>query len=167
MKSRRGITLIEVIVALVILGTASYVANSFLVSQRKSLASLDKRETLQSVIIDTITEIDSKTLEDLPLAGSCWIRNYSLTGHFLDSQNGSEASGNCTVSDVAKGKIKVVVVASSSVSIATSAVFEPADFLKLPKYVDSVRQIETKGAVFHPNDKDPIELALTSYKRAY
>lgn len=104
---------------------------------------IDSVSTLRQSIMETSADLNTKNSADLPVIGKCWVRKYSLKGEFVSTSEVDNDTGECVTGNPDDTKIKVLV--KSTPVDPTEVTFNPAQFLKLPVYSNTVRKIEIIG----------------------
>ncbi|GEM_PF-2619616 len=134
----KGLTFIEVMLSLglFVLSVTSYL--SLYMAFQKSKSESNQSQIEKEILLQNVLEIKGNKLSDLPGKNSCVTRIYSRDKKMVSEVKLPKPQSGCAKSSPSEGNIVIIweVLGSDKIDI----VFTPTDGLKLPKYIDSLRQ---------------------------
>ncbi len=137
--SNKGMSFVDLLIVVTVAMGLTITTVSLFNTVFKSSSKVDFSETLFEKVNENLIDINSKTLDEIPLVDECLVRLYETSGKFLSESKISVASTNCT--DHATDGYKVVWKVSEPANYTFSSTF-----LKLPKISGGVRQIQIVGS---------------------
>lgn len=136
--NQKGLTFIEVMLSLglFVLSVTSYL--SLYMAFQKSKSESNQSQIEKEILLQNVLEIKGNKLSDLPGKNSCVTRVYSRDKKMVSEVMVPKSQSNCTKLKPPEGNIVIIweVLGADKIDI----VFTPAEGLKLPKYIDSLRQ---------------------------
>jgi len=162
MLNKNGFSLIEAVIAGALAAIACLVVVQLLSVQTTMTAFQKKKDILRVVIEENAYEAETRSISQVPEIGKCLVRTYDIQGKWLTDTTVNATDPSCqTVVPTAKGA-QIFWISSASDSI--NVTFNPANFLKLPKYTNLVRKVRILGGLRTENS-ETAEVSLTVYKR--
>lgn len=162
--NNKGLTFIEVMLSLglFVLSVTSYL--SLYMAFQKSKAEANQSQVEKEILLQNVLEIKGNKLKDLPGRNSCVTRIYSRDKKMVSESKLPMTKNGCEKLEPSGGNIVIVweVLGSDKIDI----VFTPSEGLKLPKYIDSLRQFNLI-ALSQVSSGSPLidETALSIFKR--
>lgn len=160
----KGMTFIEVMLSLglFVLSVTSYL--SLYMAFQKSKSEANQSQIEKEILLQNILEIKGNKLSDLPEKNSCVTRIYSRDKKLVSEVKVPMLQNNCSKVTPSEGNIVIVweVLGADKIDIE----FTPSEGLKLPKYVDSLRQFNLTALSQVTGASTVIdETALSIFKR--
>ncbi|MGZ3827038.1 MAG: type IV pilus modification PilV family protein [Bdellovibrio sp.] len=134
----KGMTLIEVLLAVGISIVGVSVFLSFVLLSRKHVVHVDRSITLKEILTDNVIELKGLQVTDLTPMDKCLVRVYKADKSFISESEVSLADGKCPQPSIANDQIYIGWQMEPADSIA--ATFSSSN-LKLPKYSDTLRKV--------------------------
>ncbi|AHI06523.1 hypothetical protein BDW_10115 [Bdellovibrio bacteriovorus W] len=162
LKSQRGMTLIEIMIALAISVATVSVFLTMAFRNRTHKTDVDFSVLLKEVLTNNIIEVKGRGLTELPQAETCLVRVYNLRGDFI-SENPVSGSGDiCSAAAPAKDQIQVIW--KSVIAVTSDAEFQGQ--LELPTQSDTLRKVTlTVRALSRGTQDRELQHQMTVFKR--
>lgn len=134
----RGMTLIEVMLAIGISIVGVTVFLSFVLMSRKHVSHVDRSIILKEILTDNVIELKGLQVSDLTPMDKCFIRIYKADKTFISESEVSLSDGECPEPSLTNNQIYVGWQMEPADTI--DATFSSPN-LKLPKYSDALRKV--------------------------
>ncbi|MDG0814965.1 type II secretion system protein [Bdellovibrio svalbardensis] len=134
----RGMTLIEVMLAIGISVIGVSVFLFFVLSSRKHVTHVDRSIILKEILTDNVIELKGLQIADLTPMGQCLMRVYKADKTFVSESQVSLVSGKCPAPNIVDNQIYIGWQMEPGSTI--DATFSSSG-LKLPKYSDTLRKV--------------------------
>lgn len=163
MNKESGFSLIEVLLASGLVSLLCLSIAQFLQTEKSYTVFANRSELLRVLLEENAYELETRPIAQVPTVGKCLVRMYDSAGKWLNDQTVDSTASACQDPMPIDSGFYVTWNASSSDDIAVN--FTPAAFLKLPKYVSTVRKIRIAGGLRASLAGRLFQVGLTVYKR--
>ncbi|WP_246845193.1 type II secretion system protein [Bdellovibrio sp. NC01] len=136
--NKRGMTLIEVLLAIGISVVGVSIFLFFVLSSRKHVSHVDRSIILKEVLTDNVIELKGLQIADLAPIGKCFMRTYKADKTFVSETTVDLNSGACPQPDLTQNMIYIGWGMQPASDIDASF---SSSSLKLPKYSDTLRKV--------------------------
>ncbi|WP_413570476.1 type II secretion system protein [Bdellovibrio sp. HCB117] len=141
MMNSRGMTLIEVLMAIGISVIGVSIFLFFVLTSRKHVTHVDRAIVLKELLTDNVIELKGLQIGDIVPIGKCLMRIYKTDKTFVSESVVDLNSSECPEPSLAANQVFVgwEVLPASSIDASFSS-----SSLKLPKYSDTLRKVTLK-----------------------
>lgn len=164
-RCRKGFGLVEATVMAAVIGLFSSGVYQAYEKMKKAFTRLEVADSLMTVLSENISEVHTRPLTALPAAGNCLVRDYTPQGNFIEELPGTYALSDSKCTDVLPDQFGIRIVIRVEARDDIDVTFDPPEFLKLPHYTNTIRQVQVAGAIKRPNEDSPRVFSITFFKR--